>query len=143
MPAPLFIRKTEGSTGGSDSNVLTLNIQVSAGANRCLVVGINYKDNSVDVILAFDVLTLIPDEMLKKLIKEMCRVCIKRIIIRTIIDYENERNGDWIGNDGVTFRYLTLNKWRKLFLDEKFYIKKFTMDYKREVNFVLEKIEGK
>jgi hypothetical protein len=39
-----FVRSTEGST---TSDPLTLNIQVSAGANRVLVVGVAYKDNNV------------------------------------------------------------------------------------------------
>lgn len=39
-----FVRATEGNI---DSTALTLNIQVSAGANRVLVVGLAYKSNSV------------------------------------------------------------------------------------------------
>jgi hypothetical protein len=45
--AVAFVRKTEGSTGSSDSTTLTLNIEVSAGSDRVLVVGLAYKDNNV------------------------------------------------------------------------------------------------
>jgi hypothetical protein len=42
--APPFVRATEGN---STTDTLTLNIQVSAGSNRVLVVGLAYKSNGV------------------------------------------------------------------------------------------------
>lgn len=43
MAAPAFVRKTEGNI---DDSVLTLNIEVSAGSNRVLVVGLAYRSSS-------------------------------------------------------------------------------------------------
>jgi len=52
----------------------------------------DYKDNSVDIVASFDVLTLIPDDMLNKLVKEMCRVSSSGIVIRTSVDIKNYEN---------------------------------------------------
>lgn len=99
-----------------------------------------HKSNGFDVVAAFDVLTLVPDDMLEKLVKEMCRVSRNKIIFRNIIDHDNSKNGEWIGNDGVTFRYLTLEQWRQLFEANKFVLSRYEMNKHFETIFVFSKI---
>lgn len=99
----------------------------------------DYPDKSIDVVAAFDVLTLIPDDMLKKLVKEMCRVAKSSIVMRTIVDMDGKRKGEWIGNDGVTFRYLRFHEWVELLKDENFLVKRCPADQKDEVTFLFER----
>ncbi len=99
-----------------------------------------YKNNSVDIVASFDVLTLIPEDMLKKLVKEMCRVSSNRIVVKTSIDTKG-RNGQWAGNDGVSFRLYTMDYWIKLFVDENFIVKKNAINLRSQVTFLFTKGE--
>lgn len=93
-------------------------------------------DDSVDVVSAFDVLTLIPDAMLEKLASEMVRAASKAIVFRSIVtNYRNE-TAKWHGTDGVTYRMLTLGRWDQLFTQSgKFKLSRLTMDAGYECMF--------
>lgn len=83
-----------------------------------------FKDKSFDIVASFDVLTLMPDEMLRKLAPEMRRVCRHRIVIRTPVDKHADQQGQYVGNDGVTFRCLTTAQWCELFEQDGFKLKR-------------------
>jgi ubiquinone/menaquinone biosynthesis C-methylase UbiE len=72
---------------------------------------IEAPDNSYDAVVAFDVLTLVPDGMIQKLTREMARVASKKIMMRTITKSFQNANQEWDGNDGVTYKYKTFNQW--------------------------------
>ncbi len=76
---------------------------------------IDWGKDAFDMVAAFDVLTLAPDDMLEELCEEIVRVASKKIIIRTIV--KNWRNLDdrWDGQDGVSFRYLNFHDWDRHF----------------------------
>jgi hypothetical protein len=95
-----------------------------------------FSDRSFDVVAAFDVLTLVPTEMMDKLAKEMSRVAKKMIIFRTYIDHKCNRHGDWIGNNGVTFRYHTFEEWRDLFGKDGFVLQPASVSDRGEMVFV-------
>jgi hypothetical protein len=101
----------------------------------------DYLDKSIDVVASFDVLTLIPDDMLHKLVKEMCRVVKDKIVVRTVVDANNNQDNKWIGNDGVSFRELTINQWVILFSNEGFHCNKESpIDEKNEIMFLFERL---
>jgi predicted TPR repeat methyltransferase len=101
---------------------------------------LGHLDNlGVDVVASFDVLTLLPDDMLLKLIGEMHRAAADRIVFRTIVDCKCNLNEQWAGNDGVTFRYLTWDKWRDLFSKNDFMLVSSPMDYKGEIVFTFQR----
>lgn len=76
---------------------------------------ISIPDNSVDMVAAFDVLTLVPSEMLEKLTSEIVRVARHKILIRTIVKNWRNLDDQWDGEDGVTFRYWPFHAWDKVF----------------------------
>lgn len=72
-------------------------------------------DNSVDLVASFDVLTHLPDDMLRDLAAEMVRVARLGIVFRTIV--KNWRNLDAKVDfqDGCYGRYLRFEDWDRLF----------------------------
>jgi len=81
-------------------------------------------NKTIDIVASFDVLTLMPDEMLRKLAPEMLRVCRNRIVIRTPVDKASDQHGQYVGHDGVTFRCLTHDQWCELFARDGFKLKR-------------------
>ena len=83
--------------------------------NGCQIEG--FADRSIDLVAAFDVLTLLPDDMLLKLSAEMRRVARNAIAFRTVV--KNWRNADRKvdGQDGAWFRYLPLSTWDRIFTE--------------------------
>lgn len=79
-----------------------------------------FADQSMDVVASFDVLTLIPQEMLAILAAEIRRVSRARIIFRTPVDVNSDQNGLYIGNDGVSFINRTQAQWTDLFAKDGF-----------------------
>jgi len=106
---------------GVDVSEWAIAHQVPEAMGRCQLYNgwqlTGFEDRSVDLVAAFDVLTLVPDEMLYKLIAEMQRVAAKAIVIRTIV--KNWRNATRLvdGQDGAWFRYLPLTEWDRLFTE--------------------------
>lgn len=76
---------------------------------------IERPDSSVDLVAAFDVLTLVPDGMREKLCAEMVRVASKKIVIRTVIKNFHNMDQTWAGMDGVSYKYQHLHEWDRLF----------------------------
>jgi len=74
-----------------------------------------FNDTQFDVVAAFDVLTLVPSPMVDALAKEMQRVSRNRIVVRGIA---KETGKEWDGNDGVSFKYKSLNQWKAMFADQ-------------------------
>jgi hypothetical protein len=76
-----------------------------------------FADKSFDLVAAFDVLTLVPDDMLEKLSAEMRRVAAKAIVFRTVV--KNWRNSARVVDslDGAWFRYLPLSSWDRIFTE--------------------------
>lgn len=83
-----------------------------------------FGDKTMDIVASFDVLTLMPDDLLRKLAPEMRRVCANRIVIRTPVDVQEDQKGQFIGLDGVSFRCLTSRQWRELFEHDGFKFKR-------------------
>lgn len=84
-------------------------VSVSDGEN------IVYNDNSFDVVAAFDVLTLVPQDSRLNLCREMVRVAEKGICFRTIIKDWRNAGETCDGLDGVSFCYSTMEWWDKVF----------------------------
>lgn len=99
----------------------------------------SFADKSIDVIASFDVLTLIPDDLLNLLIPEMCRVALNKIIFRNIVDIDGSKKGEYAGNDGVTYRYLTIPQWTELFNKSGFVLTSKSIHNKYETIFVFER----
>ena len=76
---------------------------------------IPHKDNSYDMVAAFDVLTLVPDGMIQDLTADMVRVAKDKILVRTITKNWRNMDQEWDGNDGVTYKYKTFAWWDELF----------------------------
>jgi len=74
-----------------------------------------FTDDGLDVVSSFDVISLVPDDMMKVLAAEMVRVARKKIVVRTIVKNFRNLQNEWDGNDGVSFRYNTLMEWDKMF----------------------------
>jgi hypothetical protein len=75
----------------------------------------DFGDNDIDVVTSFDVLSLVPDDMMKVLAAEMVRVARKKIVVRTIVKNFRNLQNEWDGNDGVSFKYSTFTEWDRLF----------------------------
>lgn len=91
------------------------------------------RDSSIDVVAAFDVLTLVPPGMIHDLCAEMVRVAKDKIVVRTIV--KNWRNMDeaWDGVDGVSYKYRTFNFWDRLFTESgKFKLAECRMHHQYE-----------
>ncbi len=73
------------------------------------------QDNSVDAIMSFDVLTLVPRDMLAVLSAEMIRVASKLIVIRSTITDWKTAGKDRHGVDGVEFKLESFTFWDELF----------------------------
>lgn len=74
-----------------------------------------FGENAFDLVASFDVLTLVPDEMIAKLVPEMVRVASKKIVVRSILKNWRNYNDPWDGEDGVTFRYKPFIAWDQAF----------------------------
>ena len=110
---------------GVDVSEWAIEHQVPEAMGRCQLYNgweLDYNDQAFDLVAAFDVLTLIPGEMLNKLIAEMKRVAAKAIAVRTIV--KNWRNQARVvdGQDGAWFRYLPLSEWDRLFTEDRTFI---------------------
>lgn len=79
-----------------------------------------FADQSMDVVAAFDVLGLIPRDILDQLATQIRRVSKNRIIFRTPIDPTGDQQGQYIGNDGVSFANLTQVQWCEIFEQDGF-----------------------
>jgi len=78
------------------------------------------EDNSIDVVCAFDVLTIIPKEQREKLISEMIRVASKLIVIRTTLKVPDDlTDSEFDGIDGYLFKLETLAYWDNIFTENK------------------------
>lgn len=76
---------------------------------------LDFRENGSDIVAAFDVLTLIPDEMMRQLGKEIVRVAYKKIVMRSIVKNWRNAKEKWDGNDGVSFTYKPFDYWDWLF----------------------------
>lgn len=94
---------------------------------------ITMPDRDFDVVAAFDVLTLVPDDMMEKLARDMRRVSRQRIIFRTIVKRWHDHPADTHGLDGVSFRYHSLEEWCRLFeQDGDFKLERANLGYNSE-----------
>lgn len=94
-----------------------------------------------DVVGSFDVLTLVPDDMLEKLVKEMVRVAKGGIVIRVYV--KNWRNLDKPvdGEDGATFKLRHFWQYDKLITQSgKFQLDWMKMHYQYEVTAIFRRV---
>ena len=111
---------------GVDVSQWAIKNQIPEAMGRCFHYdGAHLKivaDKEVDLVAAFDVLTLVPDAMLYKLIAEMQRVAAKAIVIRTVIKNWRNQDRNVDGQDGAWYRYLQLAEWDRLFTEDRTFI---------------------
>jgi len=101
--------------------IISANIKEYDGQN------LNWQaDNSIDVVCAFDVLTIIPKKQREILISEMVRVASKLIVIRTSLKVPDDlTDKEFDGIDGAPFKLATFSYWDKVFVrNKKFWLKK-------------------
>jgi hypothetical protein len=72
-------------------------------------------NSSTDLVASFDVLTVIPDDMLEKLAAEMVRVAKNGIVFRVYVKNWQNLDNEVDGQDGSTFRLRHFWQYDKLF----------------------------
>ncbi|MDE2232430.1 MAG: class I SAM-dependent methyltransferase [Candidatus Omnitrophica bacterium] len=93
----------------------------------------DFADQSVDLVAAFDVLTLVPDGMIFNLVQEMKRVARVGIVFRTIVKNWRNLSRTVDGQDGAVFRYRPFTEWDRMFTsDDKFKLHQLTMSWHYE-----------
>lgn len=95
----------------------------------------------IHLVASFDVLTLVPDEMLEKLAEEMVRVAKNGIVIRVYV--KNWRNLDKLvdGEDGATFKLRHFWQYDRLFTQSgKFKLDWMKMHEQYEVTAIFRRV---
>ena len=111
---------------GVDVSEWAIANQIPEAMNRCQLYNgwdlSTYADKSVALVAAFDVLTMVPDVMLPKLVAEMKRVAARAICFRTVVKNYRNAHRSVDGQDGAWFRYLPLAEWDRLFTEDNQFI---------------------
>jgi hypothetical protein len=73
------------------------------------------KQDEFDLVASFDVLTLLPEDMLQDLVKEMVRVAKNGIVFRVYVKNWQNLNNEVDGEDGATFKLRHFWEYDKAF----------------------------
>jgi SAM-dependent methyltransferase len=86
---------------------------------------LKFQSYQFDLVASYDVLTLVPDDMLEKLVAEMVRVAKNGIVIRIYVKNWRNLENSVDGIDGATFKLRHFWQYDKLFTQSG----KFKLDW--------------
>lgn len=117
--------------------------QIPEADEQCFIydgVSTGFEGERFDLVASYDVLTVIPDNMLEKLAAEMVRVAKNGIVFRVYVKNWRNLNSEVDGQDGSTFKLRHFWQYDKLFSQSgKFKLDWMKMHGQYEVTAVYQK----
>lgn len=139
-----WIDKKTALAWGVDVSKWAIDNQIKEAKEQCYRYNgqeLPFFDNGADLVASYDVLTLIPDDMLKRLAAEMVRVGKNGIVFRVFVKSWQNLDNEVDGEDGSTFKLRHFWEYDKLFSQSgKFKLDWMKMHGNNEVTAIYQRV---